>query len=139
MTTSKFLFVETFDAAAPMRVDSIKIEWLTDETPDLSFLAQDYSDTPRHEAEKYMEQDAARLQSFNDGQWQMLGCRAVAEVSYPVGNGSRRIERFTSGGLWGIESDCGQDYKTQVEAEQVNELKNHLEQFNIPTLFPIAA
>lgn len=122
-----------------MRVDSIKIEWLVDETPDLSFLAQDYSDAPRHEAEKYMEQDAARLQAFNDGSWHMLGCRAVAEVSYPIGNGSRRIERFTSSGLWGIESDCGQDYKTQIESEQVNELKDHLERFNIPTLFPIAA
>lgn len=138
-TSQKFLFVDTFNPSAPLRVDSIRIEWLLDECPDLSHLTQDYAGTPRHEAEKYMEQDARRFQAFNDGQWHMSGCRAVAEVSYPIGNGSRRLERFTSGGLWGIESDSDAAHKAEIESEQIKELQAHLAQFNVPAQFPIAA
>lgn len=61
----------------------------------------------------------------------MMGCTAKAEVSYSVGQGSRRSEWFTSGGLWGIESDSEQSYLSEVEQEQLNDLRSHLEQFGI--------
>jgi len=127
-----YLFKETFNATAPLRVDSIALKWEHDDNPDLSWLEQDYSDCSPAEAAKYRQQDKDRLAAYNRGDWYMQGCFAVAEVSYSIGQGSRRIEKFTSGALWGIESDCGDDYRKQVEQEQLDDLKEHLAQFNIP-------
>ena len=136
---TKYLFTETFNASAPLQIDSIRVEWMLDESPDLSWLEQDYSDCKPADAALYRKQDAERLAAYHHGEWHMRGVRAVAVVSYPIGNGSRRLETFTSGGLWGIESDCSGDYEKELASEQINELKNHLEQFNIPTQFPMAA
>jgi hypothetical protein len=40
-----------------------------------------------------------------------------------AGNTTQTIR---SGGLWGIESDSGDDYLTEVENEQLDELKDEL-------------
>lgn len=52
-------------------------------------------------------------------------------MSYSIGGTSRRLQRFMSGGIWGIESDCGEDYMREQEQEQLEELKRHLEVFGI--------
>lgn len=168
------LYTADFEANAPLRVDSIHIEWLDDESPDISWLGE-YSDSRglfgierenigsgeyryfnpgsvepfkpdatwipariknkerywRKTMLRQSRQDFERAEAFNHGHWNMLGCRAVAEVSYPYGNGSRRLESFESGGLWGIESDSDKAWKAEIEAEQLNELKEHLAQFGI--------
>lgn len=149
------IFTRAFNADAPIQVDAIRIEWLEDESPDMSYLGE-YSDTPEeHSIDRkergdmgrneyryfnlgagdadYIEQDYERYERLNRGEWCMLGCRAVAEVSYPVKSnpGSRRIERFTSGGLWGIESDSDKSYFAEVEQQELSDLQNHLEQFGI--------
>ena len=80
--------------------------------------------------QKYGKQDYDRMESLNNGNWYYLGVQVEAEVSYDIGQGSKRLERFTSGGLWGIESDCG-DYIKEVEQEQLADLKEHLKQFGI--------
>jgi hypothetical protein len=62
------------------------------------------------------------------------GVRAIVQVSYPINSkGDRRLETFTSGGLWGIDSDSGADYKRNEEIMQLRELKEHLEVFGVDT------
>ncbi len=51
------------------------------------------------------EQDYQRMEAYNRGDWHMVGIRAVAEVVTASGT----IQTLRSGGLWGIESDSGND------------------------------
>jgi hypothetical protein len=82
---------------------------------------------------KYGMQDYERMEGLNRGDWCIIGIKAEAVISYPTGNnGDRRIERLTSGGLWGIESDSG-GYLQEVAQNELIDLKFHLENFNIDT------
>lgn len=47
--------------------------------------------------------------------------------------GDRRLEEFTSSGLYGIESDCGDDYLEEVGIDELEGLRFHLEVFGIDT------
>ena len=80
---------------------------------------------------KYGLQNYKRMEGLNNGDWFYTGVMAEAEVSYPIEGGSERIERFTSGGLWGIESDSSNDYIKQVSQGELADLKEHLKQFNV--------
>lgn len=64
-----------------------------------------------------------------------IGIWAEAEVSYPIGGGNRRLEKFRSRGLWGIEYDGpdDEDYAKSVEKEEIADLKYHLRVFGIDT------
>lgn len=79
---------------------------------------------------EYGMQDYKRMESLNNGNWSYIGIYAKAEVSYDIGQGSRRIETLESSGLWGIESDSG-DYLKEVEKEQLEDLKEHLKAFGV--------
>lgn len=159
--STKEIFTREFNATAPKQVDSIRIIWKQDESPDTSYLGK-YSNTPEQYAidrkargdmqrneyryfnpgqtyddvsaadrKNYIEQDYTRMQRLQAGDWCYMGCLAEATISYPTGNGSRRIERLTSGGLWGIESDSDSKYANEVESDELADLKSHLEQFGI--------
>ncbi len=83
-------------------------------------------------ARKYVREDYERCEHLNNGDWCFLGCVARAHVSYPTGqNGGRRLERFDSGGLWGIESDSDASYLNEVSREELADLKNHLTRFGV--------
>lgn len=116
-------------SAGLKRVDKVTIHWLNDSYPDLSYLEQ-FEDSQDPEEQKYAKQDRERLENYGRT-WEMLGCTAKAEVSYSIGGGNRRIEWLTSGGLWGIESDSGKEYLTEVENEQLADLADHLAHFEI--------
>lgn len=162
-----------FDAEGPMRVDSVAVEWIPDESPDLSWLgkytdeADDWNivrvgehageyvadlpedaDLPERGREYryfipyaggekpgskdykvYGKQDYERMEALQRGDWQSQGCVAKAEVSYPTGNGNRRLETLSSGGLWGIESDSDREFLDEVEREQLDDLADHLNHF----------
>ena len=128
-----------------IKIESITVERINDNQPDLSWLEssvengkidscqysqKDY-DEDRENTEKYIEQDQARLESYYQGNWNMLGIRAIAKVSYSIGNGNRRLETLTSGGIWGVESDSDQDYFETLEQEELDNLKEHLETFGV--------
>lgn len=72
-------------------------------------------------------------QSDDSRPYRAEGCSAVALVSYPCSlQGGRRLERLTSGGLWGIELESPDDsYGTEIENEELADLKQHLEMFGI--------
>lgn len=153
MNETREIYKVAFQSDAPMRVDSIRIRWKVDESPDLSYLGeysnkaeavhidrQERGDMGRGEYRyfnagcgdpEYIEQDYKRMEAYQRGDWCCMGCIAEATVSYPTHGGSRRLERLSSGGLWGIESDSDAKYIAEVEQEQIAELREHLEQFEI--------
>lgn len=72
----------------------------------------------------YLCEEYARAEALNNGEWSYLGCQAIAEVDDCVEE--EDVHHFTeSSGVWGIESDC-EDYRKEVEAEQVEELRELL-------------
>lgn len=71
---------------------------------------------------RYGRQDYDRMEDYNRGGWCFVGVRAVATVYV---NNVR--QELSSGGLWGIESDSGNEYFAQVAGEQIAELREVLE------------
>lgn len=109
-------------------VDSVCCSWSYCEHGDPDWLEG------RGETSAEISEDAARLDAFNRGDWHMEGCRAVAIVSYPIdARGNRRLQEFSSGGPWGIESDSSETYRREVEKDELEDLKAHLEAFGIDT------
>ena len=82
---------------------------------------------------KYGLQDYERMEKLNKGDFCFIGIVANCKVKYPIGQGSFRLENFSSSGLWGIESDSGKDYLDEVGKDELENLKFHLEKMNINT------
>jgi hypothetical protein len=143
------------DPSGPLRIDKIQVLWIDDDMTTPDFLGE-YTDDPGPGAEwidrfklgdgdgsfecRYFVpsdpengmEDYRRYEAFNRGEWHMEGCVAHVIVSYPIGGSNRRLEKLSSGGLWGIESDSGESYKLETELEQLADLKKHVEVFNVP-------
>lgn len=97
--------------------------------PNASWIPADVKDKRaywREAMEKNARQDYERMESLERGLWCYLGIRAEAELRVPCGDDSSIIQHITSGGLWGIESDSDASYLTEVEQEQLSELRNQL-------------
>ena len=77
----------------------------------------------------YGLQDFERMEGLNNGDWRFVGIVAEASVLAPTEESYFRTETLSSGGLWGIESDSG-DYLKEVAKEQIDDLKDHLKNFN---------
>ncbi len=132
------------------RILSVTIHRDVDTDPDLSFLGT-YSNHPEGDATidreerddcgrgeyryfnpamtgeetgnpKSPEQDYQRMQAYNRGDWCMIGVYATAQV---VISGDV-VQTILSGGLWGIESDSGEDYFAEEEANQLHDLREQL-------------
>lgn len=107
-------------------IDSVAIEWEEDTDMVPTFVED--------EGEEYRAENLKRLDAYNRGEWYYEGCRALATVSYPVNDtGDRRLETFSSGGLWGLSSDGGGSYRETVQTEELTDLKAHLETFGVDT------
>jgi hypothetical protein len=59
----------------------------------------------------------------------MIGIKATAETAVSIGNNSWKLDRITSGGLWGIESDADDSHKKETEMDQLAELKGYLKEY----------
>ena len=81
---------------------------------------------------EYGEDDYQRSESLNRGDWCFMGVYAVATVSRPVPHGFR-LESLQSGGLWGIESDSGDEYFMEVARDELEDLRAHLDAFGVDT------
>lgn len=136
-----------------MIIRRVWIEWDHDQTSDARDLGA-YSDTPGPDAIDQQEhgvivplriryftpaltaeqtgnpdspmQDYLRAEAFNRGDLYFESCRAAAEVQSRDGG---VIQRIKSGGLYGIESDSGKAYFTEVEDEELATLANELASF----------
>jgi hypothetical protein len=83
---------------------------------------QNYAGLPEEDIRKYCRQDYDRMESLNAGNWCFIGLRAEAEVQ----TGSDVVQRITSGGLWGIESDSGREHLEETQREELAQLKDEL-------------
>lgn len=75
------------------------------------------------EVRTYVRRDYDRMESLNNQQWCYLGIRADAEVCLAD---SGAVQRITSGGVWGYESDMAPTDFEEAESEQLAELKTQL-------------
>ena len=68
----------------------------------------------------YRQQDEARLAAWRNDEWHFLGIQAKATIKIPHGTNPECwiTAELLSPGLWGIESDSGDDYFRQVYQEE---------------------
>jgi hypothetical protein len=83
---------------------------------------ENYKGESPEDIRKYVRQDYDRMESLNRGDWCFIGMRAEAEVQ----TGSDVVQRITSGGLWGIESDSGREHLEETQREELAQLKTEL-------------
>ena len=112
-----------------------------DESPDTSFLGE-YSNTPgkvyidreergdmgRNEYRyfnlgcgdsAYIEQDYKRMEDLNKGYWSFIGIEVIAsKEGIELGHAS----------LWGIESNCGEEYKQEIIKDLTAEAQKEAEE-----------
>lgn len=75
------------------------------------------------ENKEHAEQDYKRMMQFENGDVSSLGIKAVAEILTSNDNGKSWLRNeISSGGLWGIESDSGENYFNEISCEQQREL-----------------
>ena len=87
----------------------IETDIIPDEYPDISYLEQeDFKD---------------RLEEYEAGHFNFIGIRARSEIEV---NGV--LQTITSSGLWGIEDDSSEEYINEIRQEQIEELKEILEE-----------
>lgn len=128
---------------------NFKREDTIDEYPDLSFLEHEYDERAHKiiksvaysnedvknlgwaEVKKYLKQDADRLRRYGND-WYMLGIRASVVLEIPYGNDKTYIlQKITSPGLWGIESNSDESYKDETYQGECNILADMLETMGI--------
>jgi hypothetical protein len=98
----------------PAELRSIRVVVEHDPDPDISFLEQDEFDE--------------RLAAYKRGEFDFVGVRAEAEV---IVEGI--VQTLTSGGLWGVESDSGEEYITEIAVEEYEQLRKVLKTIGVPT------
>lgn len=92
------------------------LDVVNDDSPDTSYLEQEGFEDRRAE--------------YEAGAFGFFGIRAAVVI--PVPYGADHIDAtIRSPGLWGIESDCGDDYIREVFEEQCAVLAEMLEGLNI--------
>lgn len=74
------------------------------------------------EVREYVAQDYKRMEDLNNGYWYFVGIRAEAQIIV-----NDVIQEITSPGLWGNESDSGEEHFKQVEQEELGTLRDQLE------------
>lgn len=141
-----------------LQIEEVEIMWLDDnDEPTASDKLGVYSAEPRPGAidriddESYQQtefrywnpsqydpahpenarQDYLRHEALCRGEWRYQYCVARATVSYAVGD-KRRLEVLSSGGMSGIESDSSPLFMLEVEIEQLENLKEHVQVFGVP-------
>jgi hypothetical protein len=69
----------------------------------------------------YRAQDEARLKAWRNDEWHFVGIRAKATIKIPYGTNPECwiTSELLSPGLWGIESDSGDEYFEQVYQEEL--------------------
>lgn len=84
----------------------------------------------------YRDQDNARLAAWHQDEWHFVGicARATIKIPYGVNPQCWITAELQSPGLWGIESDSGDDYFRQVYQEERDvliDMLNSLKTFEV--------
>lgn len=96
------------------RIHSVTVKHLVDSDPDTSYLEQEGFED--------------RLAQFRNDEFSFVGIIAEAEVDIKGQSNSNFyiVQRISSGGLWGIESDSDKAYLAEIAQEQLMELRDQL-------------
>lgn len=102
--------------------------------PSFNYVGKDGKPTDGltpEDVRKYTRQDYERMETLNRGDWCFLGIRAEAEVIGNVQNADTPkwhgvVQKVSSGGLWGIESDSDRPYLESVEKDEIANLRTEL-------------
>ena len=113
-------------------IGSIKIVVTIDEWPDLSYLDQ-FKNSQDPEEQKHYIQDQERKRQYKAGYWNFIGIQAQAtiQIEHPGTPKCYTCHTITSPGLWGIESNSGNDYFMEVAEEEVDALHADLRALNV--------
>lgn len=77
--------------------------------------------------------DKSAIDAFYNDDWRFIGIEAISTISYPI-NDVKRLDTLSSGGLWSIDYRYSiEDYHKDIMREQLEDLKNHLNTFNVNT------
>lgn len=106
--------VEATARRPPAELQAIRVVVEHDPDPDVSFMDQEGFEDRRAEYER---------RDFN-----FVGVRAEAEVTI-----EGIMQTLTSGGLWGIESDLGNEYFSDIAVEEYEQLRKILKTIGVPT------
>lgn len=104
--------------------------WPSLDPEDAGFIGDDPTDVDgTKQAARLLEEQKvaqARIDTFEAGVWCYMGlsCRAIIHI--PIGGNSFRVLTIESAGLWGIESDCGEDYVRKVFGDEKETLLSEL-------------
>jgi|SRR5579862_1898222 len=71
-----------------------------------------------------------RLEAYKRGEFGLVGVQAVATIEVPV-DGCVVVQEIRSPGLWGIESDSGDDYFEEVFQKERETLLDMLCELNV--------
>jgi hypothetical protein len=128
-------------------LERIDVERHHDDSPDLSWLKQDYFadhytgeeaylNVTQEENEKYKAQDAERLRAYYNDEWSMLWLKVVGYVSANVNGESFSTTLFDT--LGGIEDDAP-DYIAENERDMINGIiyEAHHKKFRISAFLEI--
>jgi hypothetical protein len=91
-------------------------ELLPDDCPDASYLEQEGFED--------------RLAEYQRGEFGFIGIRVAVELPIPFGKG-HILQKIESPGLWGIESDSGNDYLESVFQEESEILADMLAELGV--------
>jgi hypothetical protein len=85
----------------------------------------------------YLEQEGFedRRAEYRRGAFHLLGVQAKTELMIPYGLDFINVPLSTPG-LWGIESDCGEDYLAEVFEEESKTLASMIESIGKVELVP---
>ena len=106
--------VEAPARRAPAKLEAIRVVVEYDPNPDVSYLEQ--------------EEFEERLAAYKNEEFSFLGVHAEADVTI-----EGVVQTLTSGGLWGIESDSGDEYIEEVAVQEYEELRKILKTIGVPT------
>jgi len=93
--------------------------------------SQEDADKNWKEVMKWIKGDEYRMDCYGRD-WYMFGIRAVATLHFPECNTeSKIIQRVSSPGLFGIESDSGDKYFREIEEPEIATLLDMLENMHV--------
>lgn len=81
---------------------------------------------PERSFEEQQAAAQARYDGFYAADWHYVSVIAHAEIYVPIGGNSFRILELDSAGLWGVESDSGEDYLQSIFEEEKADLRSQL-------------
>lgn len=98
----------------------------------MRYTKKDIKEEGQEKVLEWIKNDKTRLNKFNTGKLYQIGIRSKAVIAIPSKSGkSYKRTTITSAGLWGIDSDSKEEYKKEIEQEQLNDLEEELKMLNV--------